>query len=274
MVESIGGLRRPDGGSVRVLGLDPQRDVAALRDLLGMQLQRSELPERDHGERGIAPVRLVLPHAGRPGTPARRSSAWPASGTAAFATLSGGERQRLSIASALIGRPRVAILDELTPGWIRRRAERPGRWWSRCVTSGSGRPGHALRGGGAALRPDRRHRRGAPGRRRHAGRADRPVARRAAPTLPPIAAVDRLLADLPEVSAVRQPGRPVEVHRTRRPAPGGHRRARPSRHRDHRPAPRPGEPRRRLLELTGRAMEENMRGVAHADSHRTQAVPS
>ena len=45
-VETIAGLRKPDGGTIRVLGLDPQQDRDRLRPLVGVQLQESELPER------------------------------------------------------------------------------------------------------------------------------------------------------------------------------------------------------------------------------------
>src|SRR5438094_2785094 len=45
-VECIEGLRRPDGGSVRVFGLDPLRDAEALRERLGVQLQESQLPDK------------------------------------------------------------------------------------------------------------------------------------------------------------------------------------------------------------------------------------
>ncbi len=45
-VESIAGLRKPDGGSIRVFGLDPQHDRDRLREVVGVQLQESELPER------------------------------------------------------------------------------------------------------------------------------------------------------------------------------------------------------------------------------------
>jgi ABC-2 type transport system ATP-binding protein len=41
LVECIGGLRRPDAGRIRVVGLDPQRDAARLRQVVGMQLQSS-----------------------------------------------------------------------------------------------------------------------------------------------------------------------------------------------------------------------------------------
>src|SRR4051794_33231123 len=45
-VESIAGLRRPDAGTIRVLGLDPVHDRRRLRSLVGVQLQESELPDR------------------------------------------------------------------------------------------------------------------------------------------------------------------------------------------------------------------------------------
>src|SRR5215468_8746603 len=45
-VECIEGLRTPDGGSIRVLGLDPRRDGAELRQRIGAQLQESTLPDR------------------------------------------------------------------------------------------------------------------------------------------------------------------------------------------------------------------------------------
>src|SRR5215218_2445829 len=45
-VECIEGLREPDAGTIRVLGLDPQHDALALRRVLGVQLQDSKLPER------------------------------------------------------------------------------------------------------------------------------------------------------------------------------------------------------------------------------------
>jgi ABC-2 type transport system ATP-binding protein len=50
-VEAIGGLREPDAGMIRVLGLDPRRDRSALRDMVGIQLQDSELPSTAGGWR-------------------------------------------------------------------------------------------------------------------------------------------------------------------------------------------------------------------------------
>ena len=59
-VESIAGLRKPDGGTIRILGLDPQKDRDQLRTVVGIQLQESELPERMTVARGRLFVRVVL----------------------------------------------------------------------------------------------------------------------------------------------------------------------------------------------------------------------
>ncbi|MDQ3790967.1 MAG: ABC transporter ATP-binding protein, partial [Actinomycetota bacterium] len=114
-VECIEGLRSPDSGTIRVGGLDPHRDEDALRDLLGVQLQQSQLPEKLRvGEamelyasfyENPADWRALIDTlhlTDKIGTQYRR--------------LSGGQKQRLSIALALIGNPKVAVLDELTTG--------------------------------------------------------------------------------------------------------------------------------------------------------------
>ena len=114
-VESISGLRPGDGGSVRVHGVNPWADRAATTRMLGVQLQESALqPKITVGEAltlwsafydDPAPWEDL---ADRLGLLAHR--------TQRFENLSGGQQQRLSIALALVGRPRVAILDELTTG--------------------------------------------------------------------------------------------------------------------------------------------------------------
>ena len=114
-VESIAGLRKPDGGTIRVLGLDPQQDRDRLRPLVGVQLQESEVPERMTAAEAVElfasfysspedPARLI----GDLGLTEKRDTQ--------YRNLSGGQKQRLSIALALVGKPKVAILDELTTG--------------------------------------------------------------------------------------------------------------------------------------------------------------
>jgi ABC-2 type transport system ATP-binding protein len=114
-VECIEGLRSPDSGSISVLGLDPRRDRAALRRVLGVQLQAGELPER---LRVAEAVGLFAAFYDDPADPGELIDRWGLADKrdTAFRDLSGGQRQRLSIVLALVGRPRVAILDELTTG--------------------------------------------------------------------------------------------------------------------------------------------------------------
>jgi ABC-2 type transport system ATP-binding protein len=114
-VEAIGGLRRPDGGAVSVLGLDALRDRQELRQRVGIQLQSSELPDKLRvGEA----LELFASFYREPADPGRLLAllGLEAKRDDRFSHLSGGQRQRLSIALALIGRPELAILDELTTG--------------------------------------------------------------------------------------------------------------------------------------------------------------
>jgi ABC-2 type transport system ATP-binding protein len=114
-VECIAGLRELDGGDISVLGLDPRRDRDELRQVVGVQLQDSELPAKlQVGEA----LDLYASFYSDPADPDELLNALglQAKRTTRFAKLSGGQRQRLSIALALIGRPRIAVLDELTTG--------------------------------------------------------------------------------------------------------------------------------------------------------------
>lgn len=112
-VECLQGLRRPDAGTMSVCGLRPRRDRRALAGVVGSQLQESGLPDRLRvGEaiglfarRGAMPVEEVLDTWG---LRAQRRTA--------YANLSGGQRQRLMVALALLNRPEVVFLDELTQG--------------------------------------------------------------------------------------------------------------------------------------------------------------
>jgi ABC-2 type transport system ATP-binding protein len=114
-VECLEGLRRPDGGRLRVLGLDPARDRRRLRQRIGVQLQRAALPNRLKVWEALDLYASFY----------RRARPWPElldrwglreRRDAAFDSLSGGERQRLLVAMALVGDPQVVFLDELTGG--------------------------------------------------------------------------------------------------------------------------------------------------------------
>jgi ABC-2 type transport system ATP-binding protein len=114
-VECVTGLRHPDHGDIRVLGLDPRTDGPALRERVGVQLQDAQLPDKLRVGEALDLYASFYPRPadageliGRLGLAGQRDTA--------FGKLSGGQKQRLSIALALIGRPSVAVLDELTTG--------------------------------------------------------------------------------------------------------------------------------------------------------------
>ena len=112
-VECIQGLRRPDAGTLSVLGYDPVTQAGQLRPLVGSQLQDSALPDRLRVAEAVALFASSRAGDGselleRFGLMERRRSA--------FSSLSGGERQRLFLVLALLNRPRLVILDELTQG--------------------------------------------------------------------------------------------------------------------------------------------------------------
>ncbi len=114
-IECIEGLRRPDGGSVRVCGHDPWRERQAVVGRMGIQLQQSALPPRLHvGES----MELFAAFAGRAGgnDDLLAGVGLDAKKDAVFSKLSGGEKQRLFVALALVNHPDVVFLDELTTG--------------------------------------------------------------------------------------------------------------------------------------------------------------
>ncbi len=115
-MECIEGLRRPDRGTISVLGFDPLRDVYKLQDRIGVQLQQAQLQKRikvweavdlwaSLYQKKAIDAEHLLEQLGL----TDKRGAW-------FMNLSGGQKQRLFIALALINDPEVVFLDELTTG--------------------------------------------------------------------------------------------------------------------------------------------------------------
>jgi ABC-type Na+ transport system ATPase subunit NatA len=114
-VECVQGLRRPNGGTIRVLGLDPTSQAAQLRQRIGSQLQDSALPAR---LRVPESIELFAAFAHHPVDCDQLLTRWRLGDqrAQAFDSLSGGQRQRLFIALAFVNSPEVVFLDELTQG--------------------------------------------------------------------------------------------------------------------------------------------------------------
>jgi ABC-2 type transport system ATP-binding protein len=112
-VECLQGLCHPDSGVLRVLGYDPTTQADRLRPLIGSQLQDSALPDRLRVREAVD--LFATPRARDAGELLERFALIERRNSA-FASLSGGERQRLFLVLALLNRPQLVFLDELTQG--------------------------------------------------------------------------------------------------------------------------------------------------------------
>jgi ABC-2 type transport system ATP-binding protein len=115
-MECIEGLRRPDRGSIAVLGLDPVRDVYRLQERIGVQLQQAQLQKRIKVWEAIDLWTTLYRRPARDGERLLEQLGLADKRDAWFMTLSGGQKQRLFIALALVNDPDVVFLDELTTG--------------------------------------------------------------------------------------------------------------------------------------------------------------
>jgi ABC-2 type transport system ATP-binding protein len=112
-VEILEGYRRPDAGSVRVLGLDPTRQGATLKPRIGLMLQQGGLFPQITAREALRLFAAFYPDAEDPDALLDQLQLRDAAGTR-FRQLSGGQKQRLSLGLALVGKPRLVFLDEPT----------------------------------------------------------------------------------------------------------------------------------------------------------------
>jgi ABC-2 type transport system ATP-binding protein len=112
-VEILEGYRRPDGGSVRVLGLDPTRQSAQLKPRIGLMLQQGGLFPQITPREALRLFAAFYPDAEDPDALLDQMELREVANTR-FRQLSGGQKQRLSLGLALVGRPQLVFLDEPT----------------------------------------------------------------------------------------------------------------------------------------------------------------
>jgi len=114
-MECVAGIRKADGGTTSILGLDPRKDIYALQTRIGVQLQQAQLQKRIRVWEAVDLWSSLYPRV----TDARvllEQLGLAEKRNATFMTLSGGQKQRLFVALALINDPEVVFLDELTTG--------------------------------------------------------------------------------------------------------------------------------------------------------------
>ncbi len=114
-MDCIVSMRRPDSGSISVLGLDPLKQRKALLKKVGIQQQESELPDRMKVREAIELFSCFYGNStdaavllSRLGLSDKKESY--------FSALSGGQKKRLFVALSLVGDPEIVFLDELTSG--------------------------------------------------------------------------------------------------------------------------------------------------------------
>lgn len=113
-LECLEGIRRPDGGRLNVLGVDPSREPRKLYNLIGVQLQTSGLPASMAVEEAMA--FFCAYHHVAPRDDLLERLGLEASRRKQYGALSAGQQRRLALALAVAHRPAVLLLDEPTAG--------------------------------------------------------------------------------------------------------------------------------------------------------------
>ncbi|WP_405936211.1 ABC transporter ATP-binding protein [Streptomyces sp. NBC_00726] len=114
-IETCEGYRRPDGGTVRVLGLDPVADAARLRPRIGVMLQSGGIYSGARADEMLRHMAKLHAHPLDVDALIERLGLGSC-GRTSYRRLSGGQQQRLALAMAVVGRPELVFLDEPTAG--------------------------------------------------------------------------------------------------------------------------------------------------------------
>ncbi|MFB6897200.1 ABC transporter ATP-binding protein [Streptomyces hydrogenans] len=114
-IETCEGYRKPDAGAVRVLGLDPRADAAALRPRVGVMLQSGGVYSGARADEMLRHMAKLHAHPLDVDALIERLGLGSC-GRTTYRRLSGGQQQRLALAMAVVGRPELVFLDEPTAG--------------------------------------------------------------------------------------------------------------------------------------------------------------
>jgi ABC-2 type transport system ATP-binding protein len=119
-VSAVATLLQPDGGEIRVAGVDVLSEPRRVRQLIGLAGQSASIEPAMTGQENLRMVARLFGHDRRA---ARRAAVdvlerlgLSEAGDRLVRTYSGGMRRRLDLGASLVGRPQLLLLDEPTTG--------------------------------------------------------------------------------------------------------------------------------------------------------------
>lgn len=116
LIEMIEGLRTPDSGSIKALGLDPTKEADELHEKIGVQLQTTSIQPNIKVREAIRLFASLYRQPLVNPEELLETLSLEDKADSRFRKLSGGQKQRLAIALAMVNNPTVLFFDEITTG--------------------------------------------------------------------------------------------------------------------------------------------------------------